>query len=164
MDGSIARIAGKPVTLESPTQTRVSAETKRATLRLPADARLVGAVTGTVEHFAQEAGLDERVQKELMSAAEQACLDTFQLVDSPAALIDVAVEEFPDRLEIRISHSGDSAPAIGLDAFVGAPGSGNPSAGAGLMGLVDRVQYDTEGSVSRLRLIKYLAKGGSNSR
>ncbi len=85
-------------------------------------------------------------------------------MDSPAVPVDVAVVEFPDRLEIRISHSGDSAPAIGLDAFLGAAGSGNPSAGAGLMGLVDRMQYDTEGSVSRLRLIKYLAKGGSNSR
>ncbi len=150
--------------MESPTQTHVSADTKRVTMRLPADAHLVGAVTGAVEHFAQEAGLDEPVQKQLMSAAEQACLDTFQRAESPSAPIDVTVEEFPDRLEIRISYSGDSAPAIGLDAFVAAPGKANSAPGAGLMELVDRVQYDTEGAVSRLRLIKYLSSAGNNSR
>jgi len=133
-------------------------------MRLPADSRLVGAVTGAVEHFAQGAGLDEPVQKQLMSAAEQACLDTFQRAESSSAPVDVTVDEFPDRLEIGISYSGDSAPAIGLDSFVTARGGANLAPGASLLELVDRVRYDSEGAVSRLRLIKYLSSAGNNSR
>lgn len=124
------------------------------------DPRLVGAVTGAVEHFAQGAGLDEATQKQLMSAAEQAYRETLSQLESEGTLIEVVLEHYPDRLEILFAHSSSSVPAIGLDSFLGIEGNSGPGHGVMLLALVDRVLYDTQGGKSRLRLVKYLAPGG----
>ena len=134
----------------------------RVELKLAGDPRLVGAVTGAVEHFAQEAALDETAQKQLMSAAEQACLETFTQLASPETIVEVCIEHYPDRLEILIAHLSDQAPAIGLDSFFNTGEDAGPAQGLMLLTLVDRVLYDCEGGKSRLRLVKYLNTGGKH--
>ena len=131
-------------------------------MKIAGDPRLVGAVTGAVEHFAQEAALDETAQKQLMSAAEQACLETFSQLESPQTIVEVCIEHFPDRLEILIAHVSDQAPAIGLDSFFNTGEEGSPAHGLTLLTLVDRVLYDCEGGKSRLRLVKYLNPAGKH--
>jgi hypothetical protein len=128
-------------------------------LKITGDPRLVGAVTGAVEHFAQEAGLDDASQKQLMSAAEQACLEVFTQLESPESPVDVSIDHHADRLEILIAHVTDQAPAIGLDSFFSTDENAGPTHGMLLMTLVDRVLYDSEGGKSRLRLVKYLNPG-----
>jgi hypothetical protein len=128
-------------------------------MKLTGDPRLVGAVTGAVEHFAQEAGLDDASQKQLMSAAEQACLEVFTQLESPEKAVEVSIDHHADRLEILIAHMTDQAPAIGLDSFISRGEDAGPAHGMLLMTLVDRVLYDSEGGKSRLRLVKYLHPG-----
>ena len=131
-------------------------------MRITGDPRLVGAVAAAVEHFAQGAGLDEATQKQLMSAAEQACLETFSQLESAETPIEVLIEHHPDRLEILFAHAASQAPAIGLDSFLGMAGETGPGQGVMLLSLVDRVLYDCEGGKSRLRLVKYLNTGGKH--
>lgn len=129
-------------------------------MKITGDPRLVGAVTGAVEHFAQGAGLDELAQKQLMSAAEQACLETFSQLESKESPIEILIDHYPDRLEILFAHAASEAPAIGLDSFLGLAEETGPGHGVMLLALVDRVLYDCEGGKSRLRLVKYLTPGG----
>lgn len=137
-------------------------------MKLTGDPRLVKAVTGAVEHFAQGAGLDETGQERLMSAAEHACLETISQLESKDSPIEVLIEHHPDRVEIVFAHAASQTPAIGLDAFLGVgPGMGQgaednagSAQGVMLLTLVDRVLYDCEGGKSRLRLVKYLTSPG----
>ncbi len=138
----------------------MATDSTRVLIKVTGDHRLVGAVTGAVEHFAEGAGFDEAGQKKLMAAAEQAYLETCQGLASADTPIVVAVEHHPDRLEIRIEHVSDEAPALGLDAFLSVGNDDGPSHGSRLLTLVDRVLYDSEGGISRLRLIKYFAGAG----
>jgi len=138
----------------------VPTEPTRVHMKLTGDPRLVGAVTGAVEHFAQGAGLDEAGQKQFMSAAEQACRETFSQLESQDSPIEVLIEHHPDRLEIMFAHAASQAPAIGLDSFLGTGDDAGPAQGVLLLALVDRVLYDCEGGKSRLRLVKYLIPGG----
>ena len=69
----------------------------------------------------------------------------------------MVVEDFPDRVQITIEHSGEAVPTAGLDSFVG---GGKAGVAAGISNSlqdtrVDRVQYDTHEGRSRMTLIKY---------
>jgi len=134
----------------------MSTEPTRVQLKLTGDPRMISAVSGAVEHFAQRAELDEATQKQLMSAAEQACLETISQLETPDTPIDVSIEHHADRLEILLAHASDQAPAIGLDSFFSTGDDAAPAHGLLLLALVDRVLYDNEGGQSRLRLVKYL--------
>jgi hypothetical protein len=69
----------------------------------------------------------------------------------------MVIEDFPDRVQVTIEHSGESKPSAGLDTFVS--GSNDRASGKISASLqdtrVDRVQYDTHEGRSRMTLIKY---------
>ena len=132
----------------------------RVEMKITGDPRLVGAVIAAVEHFAQGAEMDDARQKQLMAAAEQACLETFNRLDTEGTPIDVTLELFPDRLEIAFAHASSEGPALGLDSFLSLDDNSGPSHGAMLMTLVDRVLYDSAGGQSTMRLVKYLTPAG----
>jgi len=89
-----------------------------------------------------------------------ACRETFPLLESESAGtrdLRMIVEDFPDRVQVTIEHSGEAKPTGGLDSFVGGSKEG---VAAGLSNSlqdtrVDRVQYDTREGLSRMTLIKY---------
>jgi len=127
------------------------------------DARLVAAVGGAVGHFADQAGLDARARAELIAAAEEACRDTFPLLTPDEPFLGVQIGAFPDRIEVTLEHHGRQVPTAGLESFAAAGGEGSGAGGLRLLSRVDRVQYNTEGSTSRMKLIKYLrAARGKN--
>jgi hypothetical protein len=70
----------------------------------------------------------------------------------------MVIEDFPDRVQVTIEHSGESKPTAGLDTFVSG-GSKDHAGGKISASLqdtrVDRVQYDTHEGRSRMTLIKY---------
>ena len=71
----------------------------------------------------------------------------------------MVIEDFPDRVQVTIEHSGECKPTAGLDTFVGGGSKDGSRRGKSAHSLqdtrVDRVQYDTHEGRSRMTLIKY---------
>jgi len=142
----------------------VSAHSKWAQLRFSGDGGLFPAAAAALEHFAEDAKLSEPDRTALIAACEQVYGDALSRADSPDGVLEVTIEQFPDRLEVSISHPGVTGPAIGLDTFLGPASGSEDSAGVHLLSRVDRVKYDTSGQASRMTLVKYLpgAKARAN--
>ena len=126
----------------------------RVELQLPNDPRATSAVSGAVEHLAGRAGFATAQQKEVAAAAEAACRAAFRRLGDYDSTVGVTVEEFEDRIEVTVEHSGEIAPAVGLEEIV-STASSREGADQGLLARMDRVQYQTVGGVSRMILIKY---------
>jgi len=135
---------------------KLSFDTKSAHLKLVGGAGLIPAAAAAVEHFAEEAGLDESVSEGLVAACEQVCSDALGRLEGEGGVLEVAIEQFPDRIEIGILHPSTSGPAVGLDTFLGTATGSADGIGASLLTRVDRVRYDTVGQTSRMILVKYL--------
>jgi hypothetical protein len=135
----------------------VSTEPKTICLEIDADPRLAAAAGGAARYVADAAGLESEAISQLQSATVSVCARSFENLAAGHAWIEVTVSHFPDRIEVAVSHWGQGGPAIGLDAIAGfaAQVGGDNSEGASLAG-VDRVQFDTQGSNTVTRLIKYL--------
>lgn len=134
----------------------MSGESKRALIKLSGGPELISAAAAAVEHFAEEAGLDEASQSNLMAACELVCGDALRNGESETAILEVTVEQHADRIEVSVAHPSLTGPAVGLDTFLGSAGVGSQSSGLSLMARVDRVRYDTAGQGSRMVLVKYL--------
>jgi hypothetical protein len=132
----------------------------RIEVSLNNDPRLLAALGAIVSHSARRAGLAESAQERFTEAALNACRETFPLLDSGTdrnGMLRVVLQDFNDRVEMTIEHSGEPLPTAGLDTFCAQLGN---SAQSGLSGdlqvqKVDRVQYETREGVSRVILIKY---------
>jgi len=146
----------------------VTTDPARTELKVQNDPRLLAAVSAIVSHSAHRAGLPHEAQQKLAEAAVDACRETFPLLgnknnsDGDLALV---IEDFPDRVQVTIEHSGEANPTAGLDSFVGGSKEGVP---AGISNSlqdtrVDRVQYDTKDGRSRMTLIKYCSGRKANS-
>ncbi len=161
MGNTTARIAARLAT--SAWWMAVANKVRRVLLKLTNDARLVAAVGGAVGYFAEQAGVDARARADLITATEEACRDTFPLLDDADPVLGVQVEGFPDRIEVTLEHQAQPAPAAGLETFV----SGGEQTGTGragglrLLSRVDRVQYGAEGGTSRMTLVKYVRSHSS---
>jgi anti-sigma regulatory factor (Ser/Thr protein kinase) len=142
----------------------MSTEPARTELILHEDTRFFGAIGAVVQHASIRCGLSEAGQKGLTAAVEEACRETFPLMEGKAnrePTVRVIVSDYPDRVEVAIEHSGEALPTAGLDTFIG-DAAGDPGAGlsrALQMTKVDRVQYQTSGGLSRMTLIKYCDGG-----
>ena len=134
----------------------MNAECKRAQLKLSGGAGLFPAAAAAVEHFAEEARLDESACRNLIAACEQVCADALRRAGTDEGALEVTIEQFSDRIEIGIAHPGVIGPAVGLDAFLGKGTSEVEASGTYLLSRVDRVRYETIGQVSRMILVKYL--------
>jgi anti-sigma regulatory factor (Ser/Thr protein kinase) len=113
----------------------------RIELKLPNDPRALSAVAGAVEHMAQRAGFLTPQQKELAVATEAACQAVFRRLHEPEATLMVIVEEYADRVEVTLEHTGDAPSADGNCRD--------------LLARMDRVDYRTANGLSRWTLIKY---------
>jgi len=128
-------------------------------MRMDADARLAAAAGGVARFLADAAGLENSAVARLQSTVIVACKEAFEHLNRLHSQLDLEFARYADRIEIALSHEGDSSPAVGLDAIAGfakssAEGAHIPSAFAG----VDRVQYETHGAEIVTRLTKYLGK------
>ncbi len=114
------------------------------------------AAAAALEHFAEEANLEESAGDALVAACEQVCADAMRRAGTEEGALEVSIEQFPDRLEVGIAHPGVVGPAVGLDAFLGTASAPGDAPGISLLSRVDRVRYETVGQVSRMILVKYL--------
>jgi hypothetical protein len=138
----------------------VTTDPSRTELKVHDDPRLISAVGAIVSHSAHRVGLPREAQQGFAEAAMDACRETFPLLGNDNSAnrdLRMVIEDFPDRVQVTIEHSGESKPTAGLDSFVGGPRehvAGKIS--ASLQDTrVDRVQYDTHEGRSRMTLIKY---------
>ena len=136
-------------------------EHSRTILHLSRDDRLIVAVGGAVAHFAERVGLDQEACNLLTSALEELCRQTLPLLNGngEADGLNVAVEDFDDRLQISVEHRGQPQPSVGVESFIAecARESKQRITGVHLMRTVDRIEYDTRDGSIRTTLVKYLS-------
>jgi hypothetical protein len=157
MDCIIARTAERLATCTSPK--KMTTDHHHTELTVQDDARLLAGVGALVSHLSQIAGLSDKAQEGLAAAVVDACRETFPLVngeDEHDGALRMIVEDFADRVEVTIEHTGEALPSAGLDSFCG----GAEGVMAGISNSlqdtrVDRVQYETRNGLSRMTLIKY---------
>jgi len=128
----------------------VTADPARTELKVHNDPRLLAAVGAIVSHSAHRAGLPREAQHGFAEAAVEAVRETFPLLGNDSTGdrdLRMVIEDFPDRVQVTIEHSGESKPSAGLDTFAGSASLQDTR--------VDRVQYDTHEGRSRMTLIKY---------
>jgi hypothetical protein len=137
----------------------VTREHSRTILHLSRDDRLIAAVGGAVAHFAERVGMENAACDLLTSALEELCRRTLPLLNG--AGLDVAIEDFDDRLQISVEHRGEPQTAVGVESFLAecARESAQRTTGVHLMRTVDRIEYDTHNGSIRTTLVKYLQLG-----
>jgi hypothetical protein len=155
----IAPIACELVT--SNRRTAVPSEHSRTVLHLSQDDRLISAVGAAVAHFAERVGMDDSACNLLTEALEDLCRQTFPLLNGNGDGLDVAIEDFDDRLQISVEHRGKAQPSVGVESFIAecARESNQRVTGVHLMRSVDRIEYDTSNGSIRTTLVKYLHFG-----
>ena len=83
---------------------------------------------------------------------------SLHLTDADGGL-DVALDTFPDRIEVSIRHHGQLIPAVGLETFTAPITHENKDtrlSGVQLLSCVDRVSFNTEEDVAHTMLVKFL--------
>ena len=137
----------------------------RTNLHLSRDARLVAAVGGAVAHFAERVGLENASCNLLTSALEELCRQTLPLLSDNGDGLDVAIEDFDDRLQITVEHKGEAQRSVGVESFIESctRDSNQRISGLRLMRSVDRIEYDARNGSIRTTLVKYLRLGNSGS-
>jgi hypothetical protein len=132
-------------------------------LHLCCDDRLMAAVGGAVAHFAERVGMDGSACHRLTSALEDLCRQTLPLLNGSADNdgLDVAIENFDDRLQISVEHRGKAQPSVGMESFIAecARQSDQRITGVHLIRTVDRIEYDASNGSIRTTLVKYLDFG-----
>ena len=163
MDSITAPIAAKHVTFAW--WTRVAVEHTRTEVVVVDDARLLAAVGGIVEHVGERVGLPMADQKALAAAADEACRAAFPLAGNHDAKLKIIIQDFPDRVEVTLEHSGEPIPPAGLDTFAAqaAKAGSGKAGGFALMAKVDRVFFEAKDGRSRMTLVKYLGKHVPNT-
>lgn len=139
----------------------MTVESNRVEMKLPNDPAALPAMSAAVVHLAQRAGLDDAGQQDLAAAAEEACRNTFRLLHGEGARLSVVVQDFPDRVEVTVEHTGEALPSAGLETFAGFGSADGDLSGLALLARVDRVLYNTEAGISRMTLVKYLASASA---
>jgi len=122
------------------------------------DPRLIAGAAALASHVARRAGLSERVQEELDQAVTEACRQAFQLsgrAQLAGATIHLAVESFPDRVEVAVEYQ-EGKSAISAEAAC----SHTPAARLP----VDHIERTTHDGFCRMTLVKYSGAAKSSSR
>jgi hypothetical protein len=119
-------------------------------VQIDGDPRLAAAAGGAARYFGESSGLEGGAVLQLQSTVAAACQEAFESLTPEHPHLTVTFARYADRIEIEISHEGESAPAIGLDTI---------AAGSTAMEGVDRVQYETKGKIAVTLLTKYLTQG-----
>ena len=136
----------------------MACEHSRTVLHLSRDDRMIAAVGGAVAHFAERVGMENAACILLTSALEELCRQTLPLLNGNGDLLDVAIEDFDDRLQISVEHRGEAQPSVGVESFIAecARDSDQRLTGVRLMRSVDRIEYDARSGSIRTTLVKYL--------
>lgn len=134
----------------------MSREYTRVSLHLSCDQRLIAGVGGALAYFAERAGVAPRSRESLVTAFEEFCLDAASVTEGTAEPLDVAIEDFEDRIEIIVEHhiSHESSGTRPPGQKVASPQE--RVALRRLARAVDRIECDMRNGNFRTRLVKFL--------
>lgn len=132
-------------------------EHARLVLHLSGDERLIGGVGAALAHFAARVGLGAEAHTPVVAAVEHLCRQTLPLPGDDEATLDVAIEDFDDRIEIVLEHRGEARRGVEAELIRGkASGqTAGPSAAADLARSVDSVECHARNGSVRTVLVKY---------
>jgi hypothetical protein len=133
-------------------------EHTRTELRLESNARLLGAVAPVILHAAQRVGLMPPVCEAFEHATEDICRQTLNLMNGRDPFLHVTVEDFDDRIEVTIEHSGrpyDSSLMERMRPCSAPAGSSGADVPEGCQ--VDDIRCQSEGGHYRVRLVKFVS-------
>jgi hypothetical protein len=136
----------------------VETESKSIRLQIDADPRLAAAVGGAARYLAEAAGMENDATAQLQASVIAACGEAFEHLTESHPHLNVTLTRLSDRIEVALSYEGDMAPAVGLDT-IAKSASQSGVGGSGVLGGVDRIQYETQGKVAVTRLTKYISQG-----
>lgn len=125
----------------------MSTDSRHIEIKLDADPRFAAAAAGGARYLGEASGLSPDDAGKLQAAILFACEETFGQLDLKHLQVLVALDQYPDRIEVVIAYHADG-PSIGLHTLLSAA---NPMQG------VDRIQYETKSDSSITRLTKFLA-------
>ena len=125
----------------------MSTDSKHIEIKLDADPRFAAAAAGGARFLGEASGLTAEAASKLQAAILFACEEAFGQLDALHARVEVALNQFPDRIEVLIIHSAD-VPSVGLHTLLG-------TAKDAIEG-VDRVQYEQNSGSSVTRMTKFL--------
>lgn len=123
-------------------------DSKHIEIKLDADPRFAAAAAGGARYLGEAGGLTPDDASKLQAAVLFACEETFAQLDLDHCDVFVALNQFPDRIEVVIKHHADG-PSVGLHTLL--------NAGPNPMDGVDRVQYEKQADLSVTRLTKFLS-------
>ncbi len=126
------------------------ADPNSVSLQIDSDPRFAAAAGGVARYFADTSGLEDGPVSQLQVAVVAACQEAFEHLTPEHPHLTVTFTRHADRIEVALSHEGESAPAVGLDTI---------ASGAAALDGVDRVQYETKGGRTITLLTKYLTQG-----
>ena len=109
-------------------------------------------------YFADRAGLGERSRESLVAALEEFCLDSLSSIEGTEEPLDVAIEDFEDRIQIVVEYPNpkNTAPATRPARSTNGEFAPQRMALSRLAAVVDRVECDTRNRCVRTTLVKFL--------
>ena len=139
----------------------MTANRARTEITLKNDPRLMGAVAAVVSHAGHRTGLSSHAREAFSSAAVESTKQTFAIVEEGGrknVAIHLTVENFADRVQVTIEHSGSTLPMAGLATLVKSTQSGaDDGLGKALEKTgVDRIEHETRDGKAYTILTKYV--------
>lgn len=125
----------------------MSTDSKHIEIKLDADPRFAAAAAGGARYLGEASGLSADASSKFQSAILFACEEAFGQINGLQSIVQVVLNQYPDRIEVVIIHNADT-PSVGLHTLLGT--------GTNAMEGVDRVQYEQKSGSSVTRLTKFL--------
>ncbi len=130
----------------------MSVERTHTELKFTGDARFLSGIRAAVEFIAARDGISSAEQAELGAAWEAVARNCMAGLSEKHPLCSVLIDEFEDRMEVRLEHPSCPSPVAVPTGKSKAPVS------ADLMRRVDRVLYDARNGMSSVTLVKFFSR------
>ncbi|HEV2297258.1 MAG TPA: hypothetical protein VGR72_01930 [Candidatus Acidoferrales bacterium] len=125
-------------------------------LKFSGDSRFISGIRAAVEFIAARDGLGDADRESLGAAWETVARNCITGLSEQHPLCRVLIDDFDDRMEVRLEHPSFSAPGFGATTV--AAGMPDESHNLDITRRVDRVLYDARNGTASVTLVKFFTK------